>query len=104
MASSENELVRWLQQRLAADPARVPIGIGDDAAAVRFDGTLVAFTADMLLDGIHFDTRRHSFELIGRKAIACSLSDCAAMACDPRVATVSIALAQSMTLADVQQL
>lgn len=104
MAKGELALVEWLRARFPADPVRVPIGIGDDAAVVRMDGTLVAITADMLLDGVHFDTERHGYELIGRKAIACSLSDCAAMACTPRGATVSIALPRTMTFEQVQQL
>lgn len=97
-------LVDWLRARFPADPARVPIGIGDDAAVVRMDGPLVAITADMLLDGVHFDTQRHGFALIGRKALACSLSDCAAMACTPRAATVSIALPRTMSFEQVQEL
>jgi thiamine-monophosphate kinase len=100
----ENELVRWLAEHLRCDPQRVPIGIGDDMAAVRLDGSLVAITADMLLDGVHFDTTQHGYELIGRKAIACSLSDCAGMACRPRAATVSLALAGAMSMTDVQAL
>ncbi len=104
MEKGELALVDWLRARFIADPARVPIGIGDDAAAVRMDGTLVAITTDMLLDGVHFDTERHGYELIGRKAIACSLSDCAAMACTPRAATVSIALPRTMTFEQVQEL
>ncbi len=104
-AARENAIVAWLSARLGrADPARVPIGIGDDMAAVRLDGTLVAITADMLLDGVHFDTARHGYDLIGRKAIACSLSDCAGMCCEPRGATVSLALARGMRLEDVQRL
>lgn len=104
MAKGEDVLVQWLRQRLAADAQRVPIGVGDDAAAVRFDRTLVVITADMVLDGVHFDARQHRFERIGRKAIACSLSDCAAMACEPRASTVSVALAKTMSLDDVKQL
>ncbi|MHC4674825.1 MAG: thiamine-phosphate kinase, partial [Planctomycetota bacterium] len=82
----------------------VPIGIGDDAAAVRFEDRLVVVTADMLLDGVHFDIRQHSYEQIGRKAVACSLSDCAAMACKPRSATVSVAFCESMSLEEAMQL
>jgi len=104
MAKGENALVAWLAKRFNADPRRVPIGIGDDMAAVCLDGGLVAMTADMLLDGVHFESGRQPFELIGRKAIACSLSDCAAMACEPRTATVSIALNQAMLFEDVQRL
>lgn len=92
MASGENELIRRLAAKLATDSRYVSIGIGDDMAALRLDHSLVTVTADMLLDGVHFEWGQHPPEDIGRKAIACSLSDCAAMACDPRGATVSIAL------------
>jgi len=104
MSHGENALIDWLRHRFTADPRRVPIGIGDDAAAVRFAGGLVVITADMLLDGVHFDLANHAPEQIGRKAIACSLSDCAAMACMPVAATVSIALPKTMPFERVQRL
>ena len=104
MSRGENTLVRWLRDRFAKRPDWVEVGIGDDAAVLRPGGSRVAITADMLLDGIHFDTRAQSYEQIGRKALACSLSDCAAMACTPMAATVSVALSNAMSMADVQRL
>ncbi len=104
MAGGENQLVAWLRERLKADSSRVPIGIGDDMAAIRLDGPLLTITSDMLLDGVHFDTREHDYARIGRKALACSLSDCAGMACAPRAAVVSLALSTSMSMEDVQAL
>lgn len=104
MVDGENTLIDWLRERFAAEPHRAVIGIGDDAAAVRTDDTLIVITTDMLLDGVHFDTGRHRFEQIGRKAVCCSLSDCAAMACWPRAATVSIALPENMSLDDVKRM
>lgn len=100
----ENALVAWLAERFPPDPARVEVGIGDDMAVVRFGEARVAITADMLLDGVHFDTRTQDLALVGRKAIACSLSDCAAMGCRPVAATVSLALPEMMTLEDVRRL
>jgi len=104
MPEGENALIEWLRRRFPADPVRVAIGLGDDAAAVRLDHPFVVITADMLLDGVHFLTGEHGFELIGRKAVACSLSDCAAMACWPRAATVSVALPNSMPVDAVKRL
>ncbi len=104
MPGGEIQLVEWLRTRFPTDPARVPVSIGDDAAVLRVTGNLIAVTADMLLDGVHFRRDEHSLELIGRKAIACSLSDCAAMGCRPRAAVVSVALTDSMTLSEVQRL
>lgn len=103
-AQGEDQFVDWLRGRFPVDSSRVPVGIGDDAAALRWDNNLVVVTADMLLDGVHFDTNRHNYEQIGAKALACSLSDCAAMGCRPRGATVSIAIGAHMSLKDVQSL
>jgi len=104
MSKGENALIEWLRRRFPADPTRVPIGIGDDMASLRLAGNLLQITTDMLLDGVHFDTRQHIYELIGRKAIACSLSDCAAMACRPLAATISLALHDGMSMEDVKRL
>ncbi len=107
MSDGEREWVRWLQQQTAPTRWPVILGIGDDMAIVGLGddqadgGTAVFVTADMLLDGVHFDTGKHSLAQIGRKAMACSLSDCAAMAVRPVAATVSVAWPQG---ADVQGL
>ncbi len=104
MEKGENALVEWLRNRFGSGAVGVPIGIGDDMAVVEVDDNLIAMTADMLMDGVHFDTKQHSYELIGRKALACSLSDCAAMACQPKVATISLALPNSMEMDDVKKI
>ncbi|MCL2330712.1 MAG: thiamine-phosphate kinase [Phycisphaerae bacterium] len=104
MGKGENELVEWLRNRFGSGASGVPVGIGDDMAIIDVDDNLLALTADMLMDGVHFDSREHSYDLIGRKALACSLSDCAAMGCQPRAATISVALPNSMSLDDVKKL
>ncbi len=91
MAWDELEFVEWLRKQ-QGNYAGVGLGIGDDMAAVRVGSDLLLVSSDMLLDGVHFDTTRHEPEQIGRKAVACSLSDCAAMAVRPLAATVSVAL------------
>jgi thiamine-monophosphate kinase len=104
MSRGENALVAWLGGRFRYCESAVPIGIGDDMAGVAFGDHVVTVTTDMLLDGVHFDTSQHDFSQIGRKALACSLSDCAAMACEPRAATVSIAISNAMSMDDVKQI
>lgn len=104
MSKGELAFVEWLRGACKADPAQVPTGIGDDMAALRFGDAIVTVTADMLLDGVHFETSKHSLDLIGRKAMGCSLSDCAAMGCRPRGAIVSVALPNTMRMEDAQHL
>jgi thiamine-monophosphate kinase len=104
MAKGENALVDWLRSRFGSSAAGVPVGIGDDMAVIDVEDNLMSMTADMLMDGVHFDSRQQGYELIGRKAIACSLSDCAGMACQPRGATVSVALPDTMTMDEVKRL
>lgn len=67
-------------------------------------GELICLSSDMLLDGVHFDSATQPLDAIGRKAIAASLSDCAAMAVRPMAATVSLALPKAMPLEDVKRL
>ncbi len=70
----------------------VELGVGDDTAVVEWGSACGLLAADMLLDGVHFDTATQSAELIGRKALAVNLSDVAAMAGVPRFALVSLAI------------
>lgn len=103
MRAFELALVDWLTER-SVHRAPVIVGIGDDMAAVGWTQGSVLLSSDMLLDGVHFDSRRHRFTEIGRKAVACCLSDCAAMAVRPTALLLSLALAKTDTLENVQAL
>ncbi len=103
MAGDELQLIEWLRKRQTYHHSMI-LGIGDDMAMLRATGDRILVSSDMLLDGVHFDTTRHSLNAIGRKAIACSLSDCAAMAVRPLSVTVSVALPRRMSLAEAEEL
>ena len=68
----------------------VYVGVGDDAAVLcgGKDWRLLV-TTDMLVDGVHFVGRVTPPQLIGRKALAVSLSDIAAMGGVPWAAIVA---------------
>ena len=87
----EFDLIRWIRGEAPAD-GLVRVGIGDDAAVVanRADATLV--TTDMLVGGTHFDLGTASLRDVGWKAIACSVSDIAAMGGRCSAAVMSAAL------------
>ena len=91
-AAGEFAYISWLRQRTPAD-RRVPIGPGDDAAAIRLTpGVDALVTTDMLLDGSCFDLGAAGPYRVGRKAMAVNLSDMAAMAGRPVAAFVSVGL------------
>ena len=93
MKRGEDSMVSWFerQRKLSAD--QFPIGIGDDMAQIRLaEAKSCLITTDMLLEGVHFDLAESTLQQVGYKAMAVSLSDCAAMATVPVAAVVSVAL------------
>ncbi len=105
MKNGETKLVQHFMAKSKLSPSKFPIGIGDDMAQVRLPrGDSVLITTDMLLDGTHFDTKKHTLEQIGYKAMAASLSDCAAMATIPLAAVVSVALPRNFGAINLKKL
>lgn len=90
--SGEFELIDWIRRRIPAH-AQVPLGIGDDAALLKFtrDGESLV-TVDMLLEGVHFTLDSATPFQIGWKSLGVNLSDIAAMGGRAVAAVVSICL------------
>ncbi len=98
---SEFGLIEWIRQQRNSPQPGVITDIGDDMAVVEVGSEKLLITTDMLLEGIHFtlddknadvdlDRRKEhghgkpaTLRQVGYKAMACSLSDCAAMAAVP---------------------
>ncbi|OGU06441.1 MAG: thiamine-phosphate kinase [Geobacteraceae bacterium GWC2_58_44] len=91
-------LIDRIAHRVAPSPS-VPLGIGDDAAALLpTPGALTLITSDMLLEGVHFDLAFCDPQSLGRKSLAVNLSDLAAMGAHPRQFLLGIALPAEISL------
>lgn len=74
-------------------PANGFEGIGDDCAVLPIGGgESLVFTADLVVEDIHFLRRAASAYEVGRKSLAVNLSDVAAMGVRPVATILSVAL------------
>ncbi len=91
-----------LIDRIAANvgaAANVITGIGDDAAVTAITpGMQLLTSTDMLLEDVHFRRSWHDPYRLGRKSLAVSISDIAAMGAIPRWALLSLAIPADLPL------
>jgi thiamine-monophosphate kinase len=104
MELSELDLVRGIRRVLSGDAPGVVVAVGDDAAVVepgRHHGVL---TADMLVEGVHFELGATSPHDLGFKAVSVNVSDVAAMGGSPRYGLICLGLSGGIEAAWVMEL
>jgi thiamine-monophosphate kinase len=100
----EREFIEWLKTTLDGQTNTIP-GIGDDAAVFTAPPEMKQLlTSDCLVDEVHFDVSSTSLNLIGRKCVAASISDIAAMCGTPKYVIISIVAPRSFSLDDLKYL
>jgi thiamine-monophosphate kinase len=90
-------------RRLIPENRNVSIGIGDDAACVKIKNHSAVVTADLMLEGVHFDLTWTSFFDLGFKALAVNLSDIAAMGAIPAYLMLSLGIPVHYQTRDIEQ-
>ena len=93
-------LIERLRRRLPRGPG-VRIGIGDDAAWVRNPSGTSLVTADMLVEGVHFNLRWTSLFDLGFKSLAVNLSDIAAMGGVPAYVILSLGFPATFEITEI---
>ena len=99
---TETELIQKLTAGLPGDSS-VLTGPGDDCAVIELGGQKLLFKTDAIVEDIHF-TGDTPPEKIGRKAMARSLSDIAAMAGTPTHALVTLGMCEEHKHALVERI
>lgn len=100
----ELELIARIRARARAAEG-VRVGIGDDAAVLQMGGARELLAcSDLMTEGVHFRREWSPPRLLGRKALAVTLSDIAAMGGAARYAMLSVALPSALSAAFIEQL
>jgi len=87
----ELSALKSIEERFHRASKGVELGIGDDAAAVKFHtGNLVLSTTDTQVEDVHFVKSRITPAELARKAVAVSVSDVGAMGGVPRFILASV--------------
>src|SRR4051812_878515 len=95
-------LIDLIDKQLQLHPSVIR-GIGDDTAILPLSKThYQLFTTDMMTEGVHF-TKKMPAKGIGHKALACNISDIAAMGGIPTYAVVSLGVPGSLDRIFVQE-
>jgi len=96
-------LINRIKKIIKTD-ASVIQGIGDDCAVIEFNkDKYLLFTSDMLIEGIDFTSQDKPY-LVGRKALAVSISDIAACGGLPRYALVSLGMPKNISVESVDSI
>ncbi|MCX5699428.1 MAG: thiamine-phosphate kinase [Candidatus Omnitrophica bacterium] len=96
-------LIQRFQKKISLNSSVVK-GSGDDCAVLKFNkGSYQLFTCDMIMEGVDF-FKTADFRLVGRKALAISISDIAACGGIPKHAVVALGLPRNTRVGQIDRL
>lgn len=101
----EFKLIENLTQSFTTHVSTTLKGVGDDAAVISIsDDTVLLWSTDMLLEGVHFNLMYTPLKHLGYKAVVVNLSDIYAMNGTPEQITVSLAVSNRFPLEALEEL
>lgn len=103
-ALGEFGLIKHLTEKIKLQNSSSIKGVGDDAAIIEYKNKCVVATADMLVEGIHFDLSYCPLKHLGYKAAIVNFSDVYAMNAIPRQLLVSVAVSNRFSVEAMEEL
>jgi len=100
----ESGIIENLRRGFASCSPDVLQGIGDDCAVIRQGRQNLLITADMMIEGVHFDLSYTTFYQLGHKFLAVNVSDVLAMGGRPEHFTVSLGIPKTLTSENIDDL
>ncbi|MDR2776003.1 MAG: thiamine-phosphate kinase [Tannerella sp.] len=97
-------LIRHLTENIKIKNASTVKGVGDDAAVLDYEDKKVLVTADLLLEGVHFDLTYVPLKHLGYKSAVVNFSDIYAMNGQPKQITVSLGISKRFCIEDLEEL
>ncbi len=97
-------LIDRLAEGLSPNQASTVYGIGDDAAVMDCGADYGLLSADMLVEGVHFDLSYAPLQHLGYKSVAVNVSDIAAMNGIPSQVVISLALSNRFSVEAIDAL
>jgi len=99
----EFSLIERFRKRIKTDSSVVK-GSGDDCAVIKFTKVKhLLFSCDMIAEGVDFTLKDNPY-LVGKKALAESISDIAACGGIPRYAVVALGLPKNISLRTIDKI
>ncbi|MBL7723427.1 MAG: thiamine-phosphate kinase [Chitinophagaceae bacterium] len=91
-------LIEHLTKNIELQNASSILGVGDDAAVIDHFGKQTVITADLLVEGVHFDLIYTPLKHLGYKSVIVNLSDIYAMNATPTQIILSIGFSNRFSL------
>lgn len=80
------------------------IGIGDDAAALKYNDKIILVSTDAMVEGVHFDMTYTPLKHLGHKACVINFSDIYAMNGTPKQITITISASNRFSVEAMEEL
>ncbi|MFA7082766.1 MAG: thiamine-phosphate kinase [Bacteroidales bacterium] len=80
------------------------LGIGDDAAALKYNGKVILVSTDAMVEGVHFDMTYTPLKHLGHKACVINFSDIYAMNGTPKQITITISASNRFSVEALEEL